>query len=280
MSPTTPPGASKPQPTVFVDLTHTLSTSTIPQTLYPGHPPFELTEQSTILKDGYNLHVLSIGTHTGTHIDAPSHFIPGARSVDQIPLEELIGRGVLLDLSVLQLERRHRIVWEDFERAWSQRKCQGQTRSLKEELYLLKPRFLLIRTGWSEVARTHIASPSFPFHFFGHPYLSSSIASELLSLGVKAIAIDTPNPDETPFDEVDPSTGKVTKVGGAEGFIFHHIFLGGDGLIIENMAKLEALMSGENDDERPWIVNVIPLKLERSDGSPVRAYAYREGSSF
>lgn len=273
----------------MIDLTHTLSNSTIPQTLYPGHPPFKFTEHATVPRDGYGAHVLSIGTHTGTHIDAPSHFFQGARSIDQIPLEELIGRGVVVDLSVLRLGRRHKIEWEDCERAWALRKMsivkgrsgEGKRISLKEEIQLLKPRFLLVRTGWSEAVRAHITSPSFPFHFFGHPYFSSSIASELLALDVKVIGTDTPNPDETPFDEENPSTGKVERVGGADGFPIHQIFLGGGGLIVENVANLESLVAAEDgEDERPWTVHVIPLKLEASDGSPVRAYAHREGCTY
>lgn len=60
-------------------------------------PTFEMVEQ---IVDGYPSDVSRwlIGAHTGTHVDAPSHFIPGAASVDEIALENVVGPVRVLDL--------------------------------------------------------------------------------------------------------------------------------------------------------------------------------------
>lgn len=48
--------------------------------------------------DPFNLALLSLGTHSGTHIDAPSHYLDGGLTVDEIPPEILIGPGIVLDM--------------------------------------------------------------------------------------------------------------------------------------------------------------------------------------
>jgi len=67
--------------------------------LYPGDPPFTSELQSSIEKgDLFNVTWLSLGTHTGTHVDAPAHRIHGGSTVDQIPLEIMVGPAEVLDM--------------------------------------------------------------------------------------------------------------------------------------------------------------------------------------
>jgi arylformamidase len=70
--------------------------------------------------DGYNLSRLDFGVHTGTHVDAPSHFIDGAGSIESLPLDALIGparvidaRGVADEIDIELVERE---LAEDCER--------------------------------------------------------------------------------------------------------------------------------------------------------------------
>jgi len=51
-----------------------------------------------IPKDNWNARLLHLYSHSGTHMDAPSHFIPGAKSIDQIDLNKCIGPALLIDL--------------------------------------------------------------------------------------------------------------------------------------------------------------------------------------
>jgi arylformamidase len=67
--------------------------------VYPGNPDFECLPVSRIA-DGRNSNhsKLVMGTHTGTHVDAPLHFFDGRPGVDQMPLDLLIGRARVIDL--------------------------------------------------------------------------------------------------------------------------------------------------------------------------------------
>lgn len=62
--------------------------------VYPGDPPIKIERKSTLGKDGakYSLSRYSFGSHSGTHIDPPCHFIEGGATVDKLPLELLMGR--------------------------------------------------------------------------------------------------------------------------------------------------------------------------------------------
>lgn len=62
--------------------------------VYEGDPGVEIASWSALAKgDSSNVSYLHFGAHTGTHVDAPAHFIEGARKIDSLPLELLIGRA-------------------------------------------------------------------------------------------------------------------------------------------------------------------------------------------
>ena len=72
-------------------------TPTMP--VWPGDPPAEITPISAITQgDSVNISQLNMGVHCGTHIDAPKHFIDGGNTVEQIPLEKLIGTVLVLEI--------------------------------------------------------------------------------------------------------------------------------------------------------------------------------------
>ena len=72
-------------------------TSTLPT--WPGDPPVEFTLGSAIARgDSSNVTRISMSIHTGTHIDAPKHFIETGGSVDQIPLKQLIGEVLVIEI--------------------------------------------------------------------------------------------------------------------------------------------------------------------------------------
>ncbi len=68
--------------------------------VYEGDPPVEIALSFSIDRgDPANVSRLSMGAHTGTHVDAPRHFIDGASAVDEIPLDALIGPAQVVDLT-------------------------------------------------------------------------------------------------------------------------------------------------------------------------------------
>jgi len=60
-------------------------------------PPYAVETWATVEAQGYSVHRLEMGTHTGTHLDAPAHFHPGQRTVDQISPLALVGPAVVVD---------------------------------------------------------------------------------------------------------------------------------------------------------------------------------------
>jgi arylformamidase len=65
--------------------------------VYPGNPPIAISAvQSIAAGNTANVSRLDLGSHTGTHVDAPLHFIAGGAGVDELPLDVLIGRARLI----------------------------------------------------------------------------------------------------------------------------------------------------------------------------------------
>jgi arylformamidase len=61
-------------------------------------PAYRAEPWATLAGQGYNVQRLELGTHTGTHLDAPAHFHAGGQTVDQIPPSALVGRAVVIDV--------------------------------------------------------------------------------------------------------------------------------------------------------------------------------------
>src|SRR6267143_6844873 len=66
---------------------------------YPGDPGIEITQWLT-LAEGHaaNVSLLHFGAHSGTHVDAPAHFIEGGAKVEALPLESLMGKAAVVEL--------------------------------------------------------------------------------------------------------------------------------------------------------------------------------------
>lgn len=83
--------------TGWVDVTATLDPATTP--VYEGDAPMRFEFLKDMRKgDLLTLSVLSLGAHSGTHIDAPMHFVAGGASIDQVSLEPLIGPARVIDV--------------------------------------------------------------------------------------------------------------------------------------------------------------------------------------
>lgn len=240
--------SSQPQPTPkIIDLTILLDNHV---QVYPGDAPFTFRQVASHEADGYNIGSMSFGSvHIGTHLDAPFHFTATGKTIEQIPLSDLIGPALVIDLSGKGLRPRQQITWADLS-SWHAHIREGV--------------IVLIYTGWSE---RYWCTPQ----YFSHPYLTADVAEGLVASGVRVLGLDTLSPDETPLEGI----------GGENGFIFHETFLGAGGIIAENLVNLSALSEEDKtavadyDGKGGWIVNLIPLNINGSDGSPIRAFAYR-----
>lgn len=230
------------------DLSHPIEPT---MQIYPGDPVFACHPAATVEKHGYNVTSLSMGSHTGTHLDAPYHFFEGGKKVDELPLEDLVGPAVVIraDRGGQQLEPRQPITWEELGRRdpESFQKLEKSARGV---------RIALIRTGWS----VHWKTPQ----YLEHPFLERQVAEELLRRGVRVLGVDTLSPDETPAQEGEGSEGEG-------GFGVHDVLLREGAMIVENLRGLEELPDLEG---RSLVASFLPLKIEGCDGSPIRAVAW------
>jgi arylformamidase len=67
--------------------------------VYPGDPEPRLEPLSTIDNNGVNVTRIALGSHTGTHVDAQSHFLAKGNRVDNEPLEKFVGEALVIDAS-------------------------------------------------------------------------------------------------------------------------------------------------------------------------------------
>lgn len=81
-----------------IDLTHTIKPG-IP--VYPGDPVPDLKTIGSLTRNGCRETQVTVTTHTGTHMDAPSHILRDGSSLDQLPISQFSGRATVLDVSKL-----------------------------------------------------------------------------------------------------------------------------------------------------------------------------------
>lgn len=147
-----------------VDLTHELHNG---MPIYPGDPSPSFVSYATLEKNGVNLTKLILGSHTGTHTDAPRHFIPNGIGVDQIPASKLVGEAYVADLSSKPIGS-------------------GVTgRDLRENLEgkVAEDDIVIVYTGCSE----HWGEESITSNY---TYLTGDAAEYLVSRKVRAVGID------------------------------------------------------------------------------------------
>jgi kynurenine formamidase len=80
------------------DLTHTFSSKT---PVFPAFKPIQIKPKFSIPKDGFFANEITIDEHTGTHMDAPAHFVQGSTTADKLPVEQFIA-----PLAVISIENR------------------------------------------------------------------------------------------------------------------------------------------------------------------------------
>jgi arylformamidase len=138
---------------------------TIPLTaglpVYPGDPPFEIESLQVAGADAFGLSRMSLGTHTGTHVDAPAHFVPEGASIDALALEILTGKA-----RVVEILARERIEREDLE-----------AQDLRDDLRIL------LKTRMS-------GQMTKPAYQEDHLYLSAEAAAYVAQAGLKLIGFD------------------------------------------------------------------------------------------
>jgi kynurenine formamidase len=134
-------------------------------------PQFRTLKQ--VGKDPFNVTEWTLSSHVGTYVDAPMHFVPGGKTIDQIPLERFQGQAVVLGTSRRSVEP---IRVSDLK---------GRVTSVK------KGDIVLLYTGWGRLYGQA--------GYSDHPYISDQLVNWLVERSVSMLGIDFMTPD-TPFN--------------------------------------------------------------------------------
>lgn len=234
----------------WTDLTRPISTG---MPVVPGDPDVEISTAQTLERDGAWVSRLSLGSHTGTHVDAPAHLVAGARTVDRLDLAELCGPAVILGLEGLEGDESRVPLT-----AGRLRPLIGRFAPSGPEA--LPPR-VLVHTGSDSAVGEH-------------PYLTQDAARLLWDAGVRLLGIDTPSPDPSLPSELPAVTGLPV----------HRVFLGGGGILVESLTGLGSFRPVKTSTGTPdhgpaadWTslitVGVYPIPLAGRDGAPARVVA-------
>jgi kynurenine formamidase len=231
----------------WIDLTYPFNSQTI---YWPTSRSFQLEKVADGITPGgyyYAANNLSAAEHGGTHLDAPIHFAQGKHTTDQIPLPQLIGPAVVIDVSAKASQNPDYLIkvedLEAFEAAHGR---------------IPEGAIVLFRTGWGSrwpdrerylgTALTGEGAVA-QLHF---PGLDSSAARWLVTQRrVDAVGIDTPSID----------------YGQSSTFDSHRILFAADIPAFENVARLDQL------PEVGAYVVALPMKIEGGSGGPLRIVA-------
>jgi arylformamidase len=123
----------------LIDLTHPLVNG---QSAYPGASTPVFTWHSTFESKGRTSSNINMSTHSGTHVDAPLHFIPGGTSIDQLPLSSMCGDARVIDLSKCPHEERLILESDFFSAAEDIRKGEIAIVYLGIDIHFGAPEFL------------------------------------------------------------------------------------------------------------------------------------------
>ena len=185
-----------------IDLTLTVSNK-IPT--FPGSPQPNFIPWENIKEDGYNLELLFLSTHTGTHMDAPHHFLEKGAKIHEISLEKLVSEAVLIKSRKKSNESITKIDIQKFE------KKHGKIDGFSSVIF---------STGWQRNLQKK-------YYFTESPGLAVSAAKYLASKKISLVGIDSPSID----------------VGTDPKFSVHQIFAKKGMLIVENLANLDKIKS-------------------------------------
>jgi kynurenine formamidase len=230
-----------------VDLSHAYDAGAI---FWPTADPFRLEKVADGITGGgyyYAANNFFTSEHGGTHIDAPIHFAQGHQSVDQIPLDRLMGHAIVVDVTTRAESDADYQVTEDDLHAWE-----------RDNGSLPGGAIVLVRTGfsrrWPDATR-YLGTPErgeeavAKLHFPGlHPDAARWL---IANRSIKAIGIDTAS--------IDYGQSKL--------FESHRLLYAEDIPAFENLTGLERLpVTGA-------FIVALPMKIKGGSGAPLRAVA-------
>ena len=186
----------------FIDLTLPVSEK-IPT--FPGSPQPIFIQWENIKDDGYNLELLFLSSHTGTHLDAPYHFLEKGKKIHEISLKRLIINAILIKIRKRRDQAITKTDIQKFE---------------KKHGKIPNESTIVFWTGWQKMIKNDS-------YFVNNPGLSVTAAKYLISKKTNLVGIDSPSID----------------LGKEKRFLIHNLFAKNDVLIVENLANLDKIKS-------------------------------------
>lgn len=186
----------------IIDLTHTI-TENMP--VYPGTDQPSLKIICNHESDGFKETSLTMASHTGTHMDAPNHIFADRTTLDNLPVEQFIGAGLVIDCSDLQQ---------------GEEITMDRINAVKEKAD--QADFLLFFTGWDQYWGT-------PTYFENYPYLTEEIAEYLIQSKKKGVGLDVIS-----IDSMSDANLTIHKM----------VLADTDFVIVENLTRLRDIGDG------------------------------------
>lgn len=139
----------------YIDLTHKIENN---MPVYPGTAALEMIPANTIEKDGFREKVIKFCSHTGTHMDAPSHMLDKGKNLDDFHCSKFIGKALLIEI-------------ED----------EKNIKEYEEKIKTVD--FIIFRTGWSKYWGEKK-------YFENYPCLKTETVRYLMNFNLKGIGFD------------------------------------------------------------------------------------------
>ena len=188
----------------ILDLTLTISDK-LPT--FPGSPKPNFIQWENLKDDGYNLELLFLSSHTGTHLDAPYHFLENGLKIHEINPKRLIREAILIRSRKKANQSITKNDIQKFEKKYGK---------------IPNNSTIVFWTGWQKTLHNDS-------YFNENPGLSEAAAKYLVSKKTNLVGIDSPSIDFK----------------GSQRFSVHRIFSKNNILIVENLSNLEKIQSSK-----------------------------------
>ncbi len=216
----------------IIDLTHPIAEN---MPMYPGTGAPKLHVAYNHAEHGFMETLISLYSHTGTHIDAPAHLYSNGLTLDKYPIEQFVGKALVVDCR--NLEKGEKI----------------PMRLLEEKGSILhKAEFILFLTGQSALWRH-------PDYFGDFPTISPEVVEWINQHKLKGIGIDASSFDPVTINELEQAAGDLHN--------HRAILKNNHTILLENICRLEDV------GNELFTLCALPLNTQNADGAPARIIA-------
>ena len=216
----------------IIDLTHPIAEN---MPMYPGTSAPKLSVECNYREHGFMETLISLYSHTGTHIDAPAHLYPNGLTLDKYPIEQFVGKALIIDFR--KIKKGESIPMQLLQ---------------EKESVLYEVDFILFHTGHSDLW-------GYPDYFANYPVISPEVVEWINLRKLKGIGIDAPSFDPLIIDEFEQVANELSN--------HRAILKTNHTVLLENLCNL-----GEISKEI-FTLYALPLNTQNADGAPARIIA-------